>query len=54
VTISFPSGPDVTAQLVGEWFIYFAAPPDNDRLAEVTKVTAQTPAGPVTKRVEHG
>jgi hypothetical protein len=55
LTISFPSGPDVVAAVSGEWFGYFAPPgPDNSRLAEVTKVTAATPAGDVSQLIQHG
>jgi hypothetical protein len=55
VTISFPSGPDAVATLSGEWFGYFAPPgPDNNRLADATKVTAATPTGDVSQPIQHG
>jgi len=55
VTVSFPSGPDAVATISGEWFAYFAPPgPDNVRLADATKVTAVTPAGDVSRPIQHG
>lgn len=55
VTISFPSGPDAVATISGEWFAYFAPPgPDNDRLADATTVIAATPAGDVSRPIQHG
>jgi hypothetical protein len=55
VTISFPTGPDAVATVVGEWFGYFAPPgPDNDRLAMATKVTAVTPTGSLSQHINHG
>ena len=55
VTISFPTGADQTATIDGEWFGYLADPgPDNVRLAEVTKVTATTPSGPLSHSIQHG
>ena len=55
VTISFPSGPDAVATISGEWFAYFAPPgPDNNRLADATKVTAATPTGDLSQLIQHG
>lgn len=55
VTISFPSGPDAVATIVGEWFGYLAPPgPDSDRLAVATTVTAVTPTGTLTLPIQHG
>jgi hypothetical protein len=55
VTISFPSGPAAVATISGEWFAYFAPPgPDNNRLADATKVTAATPTGDVSRPIQHG
>jgi len=55
VTISFPSGPDALATISSDWFAYFAPPgPDNDRLADATKVTAATPTGDVSQLIQHG
>ena len=55
VTISFPTGPDAEATVLGEWFGYVAPPgPNNDRLADATTVTAVTPAGTLTHPIQHG
>lgn len=55
VTISFPTGPDVVATVMGEWFAYSAPPgPDNDRLADATTVTAVTPTGNLSQPIQHG
>lgn len=55
VTISFPSGPDVRATVVGEWFGYLAPPgQQSNRMAEATRVTAVTPAGEISLQIMHG
>jgi hypothetical protein len=55
VTISFPTGPDVTATMVGEWYGYLAPPgPESHRLTTATRVTAVTGTGNVTRVIQHG
>jgi len=55
VTISFPTGPDVTATMVGEWYGYLAPPgPESHRLATATRVTAATGTGNVNRVIQHG
>jgi hypothetical protein len=55
VTISFPSGPDALATVVGEWYGYFARPgPKSDELTTATRVTAVIPTGNITRQIQHG
>jgi hypothetical protein len=55
VTISFPTGADVRATIVGEWWGYLARPgADSDRLTEAVRVTVVTPDGTVTHYIRHG